>query len=507
MSKKYVIGLDLGTTSAKAVLFTYDGHVVTDVEETYPLHHPHPSWAEQNPDQIVQAAEKVLGHIVTRYPADDILAVGLSSAMHSLICVDQDGKALSPSIIWADGRSQAQTEEIKTHAKDIYIQTGTPIHPMSPLTKLKWMKDNHYEPYMKAHKFLSIKEYLLWQWFGRTDVDYAIASATGLFDVHRLTWSSEALNIAGISEEQLSRPVSPTHTYQGLQSDVARKIGLPLDLPIVIGSSDGPLANLGNGAITDGDVAMTVGTSGAIRRFASQPHVDALQETFCYAFTEDKWILGGPTNNGGIVLRWLKELLGEQEVQLAEEKGLSPYDLLTKLAADVPAGAENLLFLPYLNGERAPIWDAQAKGSFIGLTLRHQKAHMVRAGLEGVIFSLYHVAQSLERLSGRSNHIYASGGFARSHLWLQILADVFEQEVKVPESHQSSAWGAAWLAMMALGEAPSLEAIKAFIPMRVSCSPNHEQHQTYKRLYPIYEQAVKALQPSFQALHQSEHEV
>lgn len=421
--------------------------------------------------------------------------------MHSLICLNDQHEPISPSITWADGRSVEQANRLKaSFGKDLYLKTGTPIHPMSPLTKLIWMKETNYEPYHQAAKFVSIKEYLLQKWFGQFIVDYAIASASGLFNIHTFKWEKEALQAAGISKEQLSEPVPSTAICQGLAPELAEQFRLPKDIPFVIGSSDGPLANLGIGAINPGDVAITIGTSGAIRQMSAKPQTDELQEIFCYGVTKDLWIMGGPTNNGGIVFQWLKEVLGEKEVQQALATGGSPYELLTQLAQGVKPGADGLLFLPFLNGERAPYWDANARGSFIGLTLSHQKPHMIRAGLEGVIFSMYSIGEALERLAGSPANIFASGGFARSPLWLQILTDIFGHEVQVPVSHQSSAWGAAWFGLYALGEVSSLSAIKESIPMKETYTPNSVNHDFYNELYQTYSQLYFALKPHFSEL-------
>ncbi|WP_307794915.1 gluconokinase [Alkalihalobacillus sp. BA299] len=499
----YVIGLDIGTTSTKAVLFTKAGQVVAECEAAYRVYHPEPSWVEQNPIEIEAAAIKVLKTIVEKAKASggDIAVVGISSAMHSLVCMDEKGNAISPSITWADGRSVQQAEAMKaTNGVDIYLKTGTPIHPMSPFIKLIWMKETNYLPYTKAAKFISIKEYIIKKWFNQYIVDYSVASATGMFNVHTFKWDEQALAITGIHKEQLSTPVEPTYVCEGLVNYVVSETGLRSDIQFVIGASDGPLANLGIGAISPGDVAITVGTSGAIRQMAAKPHTDELQEIFCYCVTKGAWIMGGPTNNGGIVLQWLKEVVGEHQMYLAEQQGESAFERLVQLAHTVAPGANGLLFLPYLNGERAPYWNANARGSFIGLTLAHKKEHLIRAGMEGVIFSLLTVSEALERLAGPAKNIFASGGFARSPLWLQMLADIFEQEIQVPKSHQSSAWGAAWMGLVSIGEVKSLTEIANYIPMEKSFIPNDANRKLYQNLYHTFKQLYEALRPHYQAL-------
>lgn len=501
--KSYVIGLDIGTTSVKAVLFKRTGYVIAEREILYKTTHPHVGWSEQDPLEIETAVKNALKEMLEQctVPSEDIAAVGLSSAMHSLICVNQNNEPLSPLITWADQRSVRQAEHLHSIPDSkIYINTGTPQHPMSPLAKLIWMKESGYPPYLQGRKFLSIKEFLLTRWFNEDVVDYAIASATGLFNISTLKWDHEALMEAGISEGQLSTPVPPTYVCQGLAAQLADYLGVRSDLPFVVGASDGPLANIGAGALEPGDVAITIGTSGAIRQMSASPQTDQKQEIFCYSVTDQLWVMGGPTNNGGNVFQWMKNVLGEEESRIEKSGGAIAYEQLTQLAATSDVGANGLLFLPYLNGERAPIWNAHAKGAFIGLTASHTKADMIRAGLEGTLFSIYHIGKALERLAGEPKTILASGGFSRSKLWLQMLADIFGKEVHLPLSYQSSAWGAAWFGLVATGEEQRLEDIKGSIPMKETVHPNEKNHKNYQSMFDIYDHTSAQLHTTFQQL-------
>jgi gluconokinase len=248
-----------------------------------------------------------------------------------------------------------------------------------------------------------------------------------------------------------------------------------------MGAADGQLANLGIGAILPGEVAVSVGTSGAIRQINQGVKIDENQETFCYSFTAESSIVGGPTNNGGIVLQWLKDLLNDQR-DFADFLGD---------AEKVAPGAEGILFLPYLNGERAPIWNQQAKGNFYGVSITHKKEHFIRAVLEGITFNLYQIGKALERLAGEPKKIYVNGGLARSPLWLQMMADIFEAEIYVSESHHSAAWGAAWTALVGIGKVDSFEDIKKNIPMGSGVVPNKENSLQYKAIYENYEKLAK----------------
>ena len=494
MAKQYVLGLDIGTTSTKAVLFTRDGTVVCEQESFYSMYHQKPGWAEQDPQEIEAALLHAIKLVVhnSKVSVKDWLGVGFSAAMHSLLCLDEKGSVLSPVLIWADLRSEMQAAKVREQQTDIYKRTGTPIHPMSPLVKLIWMKEKEYEPYKQAAYFVSMKEYLCWKWFGEKLVDYATASASGLFDIRTFTWDKETLQLAGVSEEQLFAPVEPTTVLSCMKPDISKQLGLPPSLPFVIGATDGPLANLGIGSVDETSTAITIGTSGAIRQFRNSPTLSENQRSFCYAFTKNRWITGGPTNNGAVVIDWLKS-----EIIADKTRSVEAY---IKLAEGVSPGANGLLFLPFLLGERAPYWDATARASFIGLTHHHKQGHLVRACLEGVILNMYTIATSVFKEGTKANKIYASGGFARSSLWLQILADVFEQTVVVPTTHQSSAWGAAWIALYSLGEVSSIEGIHSSISFEKEVFPMKEHALFYKQLYLVFANLYEQLHGTFQQL-------
>ena len=280
---------------------------------------------------------------------EDISSIDISTAMHALIAVDKNGTPLTRSIIWADNRSTKQSEKLlqQMNGHDIYRRTGTLIHPMSPLSKLLWMKEEEPELYKSAYKFISIKEYVIYQLFSRYVVDYSIASATGLFNLETLNWDEAVLTMLQMSSEQLSTPVPTTYILSGMKPELAQKMGIHEDTPIVIGASDGVLANVGVGVISPGSTAITIGTSGAVRTISSSVNTDEKGRTFCYALTDEHWVIGGPTNNGGILLRWLRDEFGSPEQEVARKLGIDPYDLLIKYAESVPAGAGGLLFLPF----------------------------------------------------------------------------------------------------------------------------------------------------------------
>ncbi|WP_208586999.1 gluconokinase [Gracilibacillus suaedae] len=486
--EEVVIGLDFGTTSVKAVAFDLQGKVKVEAEQLIQTYYPGPSFVEQRPDEIEASTREVLKDVFAKTKQQHVLAVGISCAMHSLICVGEDGTPLSNMSIWSDGRSSELVANLDPAVtKNIYSKTGTPIHPMSPLLKLTWMKENNYEPYQQAAYFMSLKEYILFKWFDKRVIDYSMASATGLMNVKSLNWEEEALELAGVELAQLSKIVGPTEVVEGLNPDVATELGWPEGTPLVIGAADGQLANLGNGAIKPGEVAVTVGTSGAIRQLISGQHVNDNGETFSYAFTSDTSIIGGPTNNGGIALQWLKDMM---EFEGSHEQFLAD-------AENVEIGAEGLLFVPYVNGERAPVWNQNARGNFYGLSVTHRRPQLVRAVLEGIAFNLYQIGQSLEEIAGAPTTISVNGGLSKSPLWVQILADVFGKEIQLADTHHGAAWGASWTALVAIDKVKSFEQIKENIPIDQIVEPNMENHERYKDVFTKYQQIAKDIEKYF----------
>ncbi len=504
MASAYVIGVDIGTTSTKSVLFNTKGVLITSHTIEYPLYSPKPDIAEQDPEEIFRAVIGTIQHVVqvSGVSSSSVICVSFSSAMHSVIAVDVDGRPLSRCITWADNRSAFWTEQIKNemNGHQIYLRTGTPLHPMAPLSKLTWLRHAEPDMFTRTHKFISIKEYVFYKLFKQFVVDYSIASATGMFNLTKLAWDDEALQVAGVSAERLSEPVPTTFRLTGIDAHWAAEMNLPATTPFVVGASDGVLSNLGVNAIDPGTVAVTIGTSGAIRTVTDRPVTDPKGRIFCYALTEDLWVIGGPVNNGGMIFRWLRDQLCSAEMETSLRLGKDPYEVLSEIASLVPPGSDGLLFHPYLTGERAPLWNANARGSFFGLGLHHKKQHMIRAVLEGVIFNLYTVFMALEELIGQPKKIQATGGFARSELWRQMMADIFNQEVQVPESFESSCLGAAILGLYSVGEVDSLHVVSTMMGTSHKHVPNKDNVERYQELSRIFVRMSRLLSEEYREI-------
>lgn len=500
----YMIGVDIGTTSTKAVLFEENGKILASANEGYPLYTPSPNVAEQDPEEIFEAVIYTVRQIMrkSRVAPEQILLVSFSTAMHSVIPIDHDGKPLMRCLTWADNRSVEWSERLKNemNGHSIYLRTGTPIHPMSPLTKLLWLRHDKPDIFNRTSKFISIKEYVMAKLFGEYVVDYSIASCTGLMNLNQLDWDQEALQIAGITSDQLSTLVPTTHILHDLSQTYADQMELSPSTPFIIGASDGVLSNLGVNAIDPGVVAVTIGTSGAIRTIVDTPKTDPKGRIFCYALTENQWVIGGPVNNGGGIFRWVRDEIAASEVETAKRLGISPYDVLTKIGSKVNPGSDGLIFHPYLAGERAPLWNPNARGSFFGLTLHHKKEHLIRAVLEGVIFNLYTVLLAMEEQIGQPQQIQATGGFARSPLWRQMMADIFNQKVIIPESFESSCLGAVVLGLYALGKIDSFNVVSQMVGGTYEHTPIKENCAIYNELLPIYIRISRKLTDEYDAI-------
>ncbi|HUB61743.1 MAG TPA: gluconokinase [Puia sp.] len=478
---KYVIGIDIGTTNTKAVAFAADGTVLGGAGAGYAAFTDAAGRHELDPDQLMEAVRSALRQVVGQAMAASGAApegISFSCAFHSLMAVDESGKPLMRAMTWADLRPSAMAMKLKASeaARRIYRATGTPIHAMSPLCKLLWMRDRQPEIFERASRFIGIKEYIWWRLTGKYQVDHGIASATGLFDIRRREWYPESLALAGIDAGRLSEPAPCTHTevVEGLS--------------YVIGGGDGCLANLGSGAVRPGETALTIGTSGAIRMTTFSPEDDPEGRVFNYILSADRYACGGATNNGGNVLKWLfGKVVGV--VDNEEE-----WQRRVKEADTVPPGCEGLIFLPYLQGERAPVWDADARGVFFGVRSIHDHRHFARACLEGVSYSLYQIGVSVAVTTGPIERIYASGGFTRSEVWLQMIADVFDKPVDLTGVADASAIGAAIMGFAAVGLIDGLDIAKKLVHVVRTFVPDATRHARYQENYRVFTQLYGRLQ-------------
>ena len=488
----YVLGVDIGTGSTKAVAVNFDYAAIGFSQYHYPTYSPQAGYSEQDPDLIWEAFKNCLKEIVDRMQALPV-AICLSSAMHSLIPVDNLGRKLMNMITWADCRSDAIATRLKEsgHAVHMYELSGMPIHSMSPLCKIIWLREIMPDLFKQTKKFISIKEYIWFKLFGDYVIDHSIAGATGMLDISSLTWNSELLDFAGIREDQLSRLVRTEYTFSGTSSLSGI---LEKDTPFVIGASDGCLANLGSFAIRKGIAAITIGTSGAVRIASNRPVIDTKAMTFSYRLDDNIFICGGPVNNGGNALDWLITCL------LGKTPGEHTFNEVFTMAQQIPPGAEGLLFLPYVNGERAPVWDARSSGVFVGIRSRHTQAHFCRAVLEGICFALNEVLIAVENGSERIDQINVSGGFVNSEIWMVLLSDITGKRLVQVQTEDASAVGAAFLAMRTLGLNAGKYPDEPHSKARM-IEPDMDHHICYSKNFQIFKGLYSSLKESMHQLN------
>jgi gluconokinase len=478
-----VIGVDVGTTATKAVAFDAAAREVASAEVGYPLLEPAPGRAEQEPGAVVEGAMQAIREAAAdaRDAGAEIGGLALSGAMHALIALDAQDCPLTRLITWGDTRAAAQAQRLRAEHPDLHDRTGTPIHSMAPLAKLTWFREEDPTTFAAARRWGGVKELVVNRLCGTWAIDHSTASGTGLLNLATLDWDPAALDAAGIGPDRLAALVPATERL-ALRPDAGAQLGLDPSTPIVIGAGDGPSANLGVGAIAPGVAACSIGTSGALRVTVERPAVDRAHSLFCYALTPGRWIVGGAISNGGVVLRWAG-------AALAPDLGEHPEEALLALAADVPAGSEGLIMLPYLLGERAPLWSAPTPAAYVGLARHHGRGHLVRAALEGVCQQLRLVLDSIRDAGNEVTAVRATGGFARSALWRQMLADVLDAPVGFAASEEGSARGAAILGLQALGLAERIEAVE---PAQV-IEPNPTAAGVYAAQRPTFVALGRAL--------------
>lgn len=503
----YWLGLDVGTTGSRAVIIDETGTVRAAASADHaPMAQPEPTWAEQDPGDWWRAAQEAIGAALRQggIHGRDVAGVGLSGQMHGAVLLDAKHEVIRPAIIWCDQRSQAQadwfTERIGgARLKEI---TCNPALTGFTVPKLLWVRDREPDRYSRLRMLLLPKDYIRFRLTGEFFTEVSDASGTLLLDVPQRRWSASILNALNLKPEQLPVVAESHEPTARISSGAATATGLNAGTPVVGGGGDQAAGGVGNGIVEPGIVSSTIGSSGVVFAYTGAPHLDQAGRvhTFCHA-VKDRWHVMGVTQGAGLSFRWFRDNFGAAEVEQAKATRKDPYDLLTAEAASAPAGCEGLIYLPYLMGERTPHLDPLARGVFFGLTARHTRAHMVRAILEGVAFSLRDSLEIFREMGVASEQIRASGGGGRSPLWRQIQADVFGREMVTINATEGSAYGAALLAATGTGCFSSVqEACRSAIRVTDRCTPDPARVRLYEDCYGIYRNLYVQLRESFRAV-------
>lgn len=497
---KYRLGIDIGTGGTRALLVEADGRVAAGVTAAHEdIVMQQPLWAEQRPQDWWDAAQKAIRGALAKAGASgaDIAGVGLSGQMHGLTLLDAADNVIRPALIWCDQRSQEQVDWINAAAgADMVLeQTANPVLTGFTAPKLLWVRDHDPAAYERVRRILLPKDYIRFRLTGEYASDVSDASGSALFDVARRRWAAPLIEKLGIDASALPAVFESPERTGAVSAAAAQATGLRAGTPVVAGAGDQAASAVGNGIVETGMVSCTIGTSGVVFSHLDEPAYDAQGRvhTFCHA-APGKWHVMGVTQGAGLSLQWFRRNLGADIVSRAEEQNCDPYDLMTDEAASAPAGCEGLQWLPYLMGERTPHLDAAARGGWIGLTAKHTRAHLIRAILEGVAFSLQDCLSIVESLGAKVSVVRASGGGARSGLWRGILAGTFGKPIAVLQTQEGSAYGAALLAMVGTGEYASVEEVcRSVIRERERADPDPGLTAAYAQAYPLYRKLYPAL--------------
>lgn len=479
-----VLGVDLGTTATKVVAAGTDARVLHTTERGYPLRTDESGEATQDAAEVLRAAIEALADCAAwaREQGHEVAGLSFSSAMHTLVGLDSRGEPATRAFNWADTRAADVAARLRAEPETssaLHRATGTPVHTQSVMVKLAWLTSGGAD-IAEVERWCALKDFVVTAFTGEFVTEHSLSSGSGLQDMHSLTWHEPALEVAGIRAEQLPELREPTASVP-LAPQVAEAVGLPAGLPVVLGGGDGPLANLGVGAVAPGVAALSLGTSGALRVTRDKPGVDDRCRTFSYAIADGLWVIGGAVSNGGVAGQWAAEAFGVDVADLLDE------------AARVPSGADGLMALPYLLGERAPWWEPGLTGSFVGLRRSHGRAEMTRAVIEGVAQQLALVRDAVTESGAEVRAVRATGGGFRSRIWAETIASALNMNLDLAEGSGGSGLGAVLLAWRALGEIDSLAHAAELVAVESQVAPDPAAADLLARRRPLIDQLHRTL--------------
>lgn len=492
----------MGTTNVKAAVFDERGKTLSLASKGVHVHFPVAGSAVQHLSELYKATIDAARNAVKRSRVDEVGAMVLGAQMHGLAAIDREGNELLPLVTYLDTRPAVALQRLNDMVDpyELYEDTGCPPLFIYPLTKFIWLDLTSPGILEKARWFVSAKDYIVFKMLGEPYVDKSVVSGSQLLNIRDLTWSDLALSLAGIGEERLPRLCDGERVLCALPNRMARQFGLSKSAPLILGASDAALHSLGVGAVKEGLFALNMGTSGAIRSISRGPTIDRDKDMrfFCYYIGYGNRLPGGAVNNAGIGLRWFRDGFGHLEVAMAKLLDGDPYDLLTRQAESVEATSERLLILPFFSGERFPLRDPNAKCVMFGLTLRHGRGHVIRALMEGCVYTLRWILDAVVENGIKGEVIRVGGGGARSRLWRQILADILGIRVERTSMEEGTLVGAAVMGTVAMGTYRDIEeATKNMVNVVDVSYPNVENRERYERAYELFKKLYGSLKELF----------
>lgn len=481
----YYLGVDIGTSSVKSLLMDAEGNIVGTSQIGYDIIKERLEYAEQNMEELWQASRQTIADLVKRYPKEtaEIQGISYSGQMHGLVMVDKEGNLIRNAIIWADQRSQESIHKIyETVGKDTYRSVA--LNSLSTgflISSLMWIKEHEPENYEKIYCVMLPKDYIRYRMCGEYGTDMSDASSGAIFDTKERRWAWELIDQLGLNRDIFPECREACEIAGKVTHRCAEETGLSEGIKIAFGGGDTLMQGVGNGIITPGTLAANIGTACQLSGGFNEPLYDKefRTNTFCHV-KKDLWMLMGAHLSGGVALKWLMNQILE----------MGSYDEMTALASKAPAGSEGLIFLPYLSGERTPHNDPNAKGIYFGMTLKHERAHMIRSTMEGIVFGLRTSIEIFKGLGIEYNKIIASGGGARGALFLQMQADIFNCDIYTNQGNEQAGIGAAITAAVACGEYNDYqEACEKVVRLKDTVvTPNHENQKYYEESFAVYKE-------------------
>ena len=504
---KYLLGVDLGTSGTKTVLFSQRGKALSQETVEYPLYQPKNGWAEQDPDDWYNAAVVSIKKVIKKSRVDphDIAGLAIAGQMHGLVMLDKDGNVLRKAILWCDSRTGEQCKEIEilVGKKRLVEINANPALTGFTAPKILWVREHEKEIYDRCSAILLPKDYVRYRLTGKIAMEISDASGTNLLDIKQRQWSTEILQSLKIDRSLLPEIIESTDIAGQITSDAAKATGLIEGTVVAGGAGDNAAAAVGTGVCSDGQAFITLGTSGVVFAHTSKPAIDPLGRihTFCAA-VPGCWTAMSCTLAAGLSMRWMRDEFFSNEKKELSKKHQNVYDLMTRQAAKIPSGADGLIYLPYLMGERSPVLDPEARGVFFGLSARHTRAHLTRAVLEGVTLSARHNLEVLNEIGINPATLMACGGGASSKVWRQMLSDILKCNVATTLSKEGPALGVAILAGVACGIFKSVsEGCKKCVKKGTAFSkPDSEESVRYDDVYKLYTFLYPQLRPAFYKL-------
>lgn len=502
----FLLGIDIGTSGTKTVLFDEKGNTMASSMSEYPLYQPKVGWAEQDPEDWWKATYTTIRDVLAKggVKAEDIKGVGLSGQMHGAVLLDKNNNVLRKAIIWCDQRSSAECEQITSIiGRDRLVEiTANPALTGFTASKVLWVENNEPRIFEKIQKILLPKDYIRFKLTGEFATEVSDASGMQFMDIRNRTWSNEVLDKLGISKSWLGEMFESYKISGKVHKEASALTGLQEGTPVCGGAGDQAAGAIGNGIVRQGVISSTIGTSGVVFAFSENVTIDpkGRVHTFCHA-VPNTWHMMGVTQGAGLSLKWFRDNFCIEEMRTADLMKKDPYVLMDQEAEKVEAGCSGLIFLPYMMGERTPHLDPDAKGVFFGLSAKHGKQDLLRAVMEGVVYSLKDCMEIIKEMGVDIKEVRASGGGGKSQLWRQMQADMFGTEITTINSSEGPALGVALLAGVGTGIYSSVpEACDAVIKVKTRQAADFDMNTTYSKFYKIYSQLYNSLKQDFKDL-------